>query len=381
MSEMNLQRGLEDLRFILEHAAQILGEPVRPCSLYWELSNAVQQRCRFTRTLGIDGLPPIYTFNSGAIGRTVDCGLQEVDVRTDNGVIPALRLCNPFDGTCGDTFNQVWLIPARDYARFYRFARRLGETTLQTVSPIMDPDEQKRLWDHTIGFLETGEAALKRFGIAVKRGVLLMGDPGNGKTMACRWLQAEAASRGYEWRNVTVENFEAHRTHGSASTLFDLSSPGFVMFDDFDAGLRHRDQTGGTSPEHSLFLAELDGLKVRHGVVFLFTSNARLSELDPAFRRPGRIDQVIHFPQPDAQLRRRLLVEAWPREITVAIPLDEVVAATGGCSFAEIDELKKLLVLRYLETDAWDWPWVWQEFRNRLDEARHARPLGFHAVA
>jgi hypothetical protein len=109
----------------------------------------------------------------------------------------------------------------------------------------------------------------------------------------------------------------------------------------------------------------------------LFTSNAKVKDIDPAFRRPGRIDQIIHFPRPDAPLRRRLIEEHWPKEIVENIPVAEVVENTEGKCFAEVEELKKLLVMRFLDTRAWDWPWAWESFEHRMEESEPRRPIGF----
>jgi cell division protease FtsH len=112
-------------------------------------------------------------------------------------------------------------------------------------------------------------------------------------------------------------------------------------------------------------------------VVYLFTSNAAPADLDPAIRRPGRLDVIIHFPSPDAGLRRRFIVERWHRDLAAGIDLQRVVADTDGLSFAELDEVKKQLVLRKLDTGRWDWPWVASTLRHSHRPSRRARPIGF----
>jgi hypothetical protein len=119
-------------------------------------------------------------------------------------------------------------------------------------------------------------------------------------------------------------------------------------------------------------------LETNHGVVYLFTSNARLEDLDPAFRRPGRIDIVMHFPRPDAALRRRFIEEKWHPSIAAAINLDRATADTEGLSFAELDEVKKLLVLAYLESGNWDWPQSWESYTRGRADAAPRRTIGFN---
>lgn len=112
------------------------------------------------------------------------------------------------------------------------------------------------------------------------------------------------------------------------------------------------------------------------GIVYLFTTNAALSDLDPAFLRRGRIDQVIHFPPPTAEQRRRLIRESWHPDIVEAIDVEAVVACTAGRSFAEVAELKKLLVLGHLDTGRWDWQQAWDAL-VRNDAAASRRSIGF----
>ena len=99
------------------------------------------------------------------------------------------------------------------------------------------------------------------------------------------------------------------------SRLFDLDRPGIVLFDDLDHALRNRDDAMATL-EQARFLSELDGVRLRQGIVYLFTTNAGIDDLDPAFRRPGRIDHMIRFSPPDADLRREFIANCWPREIS-----------------------------------------------------------------
>ena len=61
-------------------------------------------------------------------------------------------------------------------------------------------------------------------------------------------------------------------------------------------------------------------------------------------------------------------------------PVEEAVRSTDGFSFAELDELKKLLVLRYLDTEAWDWSWARHEFARRSDGSRDQPRIGFAAA-
>jgi cell division protease FtsH len=148
------------------------------------------------------------------------------------------------------------------------------------------------------------------------------------------------------------------------------------LFDDFDLAVRDREQFGATS-HHSTFLGEMDGMCVLEGVVFLFTTNAALSDLDPAFLRPGRIDVVAHFPCPDAELRHRFVLERWQAEIREALDVEQVVEDTAGLSFAEMEGLRTHLVLRYMVSQHWDWSDALRAFHEDQRRSKQQRRVGF----
>ncbi len=266
-----------------------------------------------------------------------------------------------------------------DYRRLYGVLRRAVRRRQRHWPPLMVAEDQHRLWQNTIGFLKQTQHRLRELGVPAKRGVLLLGEPGNGKTMACRWLRGHCNRLGLGWRNVSAEEFESNRREGNAHELFVLHRPGIVIFDDVDMAIRQRQQSF-ESADASTFLRGLDGIDQHHGVVYIFTTNATVTQLDPAFLRPGRIDLVLEFKRPDAALRQRFIAEHWHADIVAVIDLDAVVAVTEGLSFAELDEIKRLMVLDYLETDEWNWDRAWAEFRHGRGEGERP-PIGFCGAA
>lgn len=371
---MELKKIQAELEQYQSQIAQLLGEPVRFFELPFDTERFLLQHARRQGVKAFANAPLMQSFYSNS--RWINFGMKQYLLTIGGVSVPAVHLFNRY----GDRMlREFWAVPARHLPRVYRFLRRGMQTArIAPLSPIMCPQDAQRLWDNTLGFLQRTEAAFNRFGVTFKRGVLLLGEPGNGKTLAARWLQSRADSLGLEWKAVTAQDYMSARSDGDVSSLFQLERSGIILFDDFDVAIRNRDHVGADF-DCSTFLTELDGITPHTGVVYLFTSNARLNELDPAFRRPGRIDQVIHFARPDAELRRMLIQERWPQEIVSNVPAEEIVAETDGCSFAEVDEIKKLLVLHYLETECWDWSRAWQQFQCRGDESRRQRPLGFAA--
>jgi len=153
-----------------------------------------------------------------------------------------------------------------------------------------------------------------------------------------------------------------------------------VFFDDMDQALRDRETVKETD-DQAIFLTALDGISVNEGVVFVFTTNCALDLIDRAFKRPGRLDLVLHFNPPESVLRRRLM-ERWHEDIRSHLNLDTAVASTDGFSFAEIEELKNLLVMHFLDAGVWNWSWALKQFDiNRCQLSNHERPqAGFHAI-
>jgi len=357
----------------LAQAAELLGGPAQPVWLEWELEKSLLELATLEARRGLGRQAPLFTLDRTKRGHELSIGIERYRWQTEEGPLRIARVVLP----CGAHVEDFWAVPRDDYRRFYRRLRRHVRAQ-QALPPIMPEADRKRLWDNTIGFLRCGQAELRRYGVKPKRGLLLLGEPGNGKTMACRWLAGECRRRGLEWKTVTAELYDDARASRSVPSLFRLDSPGIILFDDFDAPLRDREETLQTD-KHSTFLGELDGMEQKQGIVYLFTSNAKLDELDRAMCRPGRLDVVIRFPKPDARLRRRLIRTRWHEDLVAGLDVEAVVTETRGFSFAELEEAKKLLVIRYVETRRWDWPWVRQALLARHSAGEPKRPIGFGA--
>jgi len=371
---MNCTQYQTELDYCLAQAARLLGGPARPLRLERSVQSLVLRQFRLESRHGLGHEPAMLFVDRSHRGHELDVGLECYRWQTARGVLRVVRVSFFYDAPLTD----FWAVRDTDYRRFYRAIREEIRRRDSDQAPIMPEAELQRLWDHTVGFLRRAPAQLARFGVAPKRGVLLLGEPGNGKTMACRWLAAQCRRRGLEWKNVTVEIYDAARRDNEVPELFQLTSPGIILFDDFDSALLDR-RTTSDPHKQSTFLTELDGVQQQSGVVYVFTSNAGVGDLDPAIRRPGRLDVILHFARPEATQRRQLITQRWHADLVGAIDVERVVADTDGFSFAELEEAKKLLVLRYLDTGRWDWTAVEATLRCGPRQPRAARPIGFQA--
>jgi hypothetical protein len=296
-----------------------------------------------------------------------------------------IRFARVVAQTHGDYVEEAYdfyVVGRADYVRLFRIAKRASrERGAGETPPVMAPEQLETLRQNTIGYLDRNNLRrIKELGGRPKRGLLLTGPPGNGKTSACRWLLNECLRMGYEHQEVGPDAYQAARKScnpvEAVKNLFAVNRRGIIFFDDMDIALRDRNTVKETD-DQAVFLGALDGITPNEGVVYVFTTNCPLSLIDPAFKRPGRIDLVLHFDLPTAELRRAL-IDRWHADIREAIDVDAAVADTDGFSFAEIEEVKNLLILRYVDVRAWDWPWALHQFReNRQELAKEARHVGF----
>jgi hypothetical protein len=306
-----------------------------------------------------------------------------VRLYTIDGIRFARCYCS-FSGDLYDHGYDFFAVGRADYIRFYRAAVRAKRESAQPgLPPVLPPEHLDTLRQNTIGYLDRKNLTrIKELGGRAKRGLLLTGPPGNGKTSACRWLWQECLRLRYEYKMVTPDAYRAARSCPNpvqaVKDLFTVSHRGVVFFDDMDIALRDRN-TVHESDDQAVFLSALDGIEVNEGVVYVFTTNCSLDLIDAAFKRPGRIDLVLHFHPPDATLRRQLM-DRWHAEVRAGMNVERAVEQTAGFSFAEVEELKNLLILRYIEANHWEWDWAMTQFRlNRQELANRSatRHVGF----
>ncbi|HVK15649.1 MAG TPA: AAA family ATPase [Fimbriiglobus sp.] len=188
---------------------------------------------------------------------------------------------------------------------------------------------------------------LKAAGRHLKRGILMHGKPGTGKTLSAMYLAARMPDR-----TVVVLTGGAVGSIEIACQLARLLEPATIVLEDVDLIGTERDyQSVGANALLFELLNQMDGLGEDADILFVLTTN-RPDYLEPALAaRPGRIDLAIEVPLPDADCRRRLF-ELYGRglRLELADP-DEWVRRTGGVSAAFIRELLRKAAVLAAEED------------------------------
>jgi hypothetical protein len=180
----------------------------------------------------------------------------------------------------------------------------------------------------------------------VRRGLLLHGPPGTGKTLTAKYLIGQMPGR-----TAVILTGGGLGTIEQSVSFARMLEPSTVLLEDVDLVAEERTRQG-VCENTVLFelLNQMDGIDEDADILFVLTTN-RPELLEPALAaRPGRIDQAIEIPLPDAECRRRLFdLYAEGLELDVD-EIDRFVARTEGVSAAFIRELLRKAALFAADT-------------------------------
>jgi len=207
-------------------------------------------------------------------------------------------------------------------------------------------DEAKAELEEVIEFLRDPKK-FTRLGGRIPKGLLLVGQPGTGKTLLARAIAGEAE---VPFLSISGSDFVEMFVGVGASRVRDLfdqgkkNAPCIIFIDEIDAVGRHRGAgLGGGHDEReqtlNQLLVEMDGFESNEGVILVSATN-RPDVLDPALLRPGRFDRQVVVPLPDVKGREKIF-EVHTRKTPLAEDIDFAVIARGtpGFSGADIENL------------------------------------------
>ena len=215
-----------------------------------------------------------------------------------------------------------------------------------TFEDVAGIDEAKEELGEIVEFLREPKK-FTRLGGRIPKGVLLMGQPGTGKTLLARAIAGEA---GVPFYSISGSDFVEMFVGVGASRVRDLfvqgkkNAPCIIFIDEIDAVGRHRGAgLGGGHDEReqtlNQLLVEMDGFESNEGVILISATN-RPDVLDPALLRPGRFDRQVVVPLPDIRGRQKIL-EVHMKRTPVAADVNVTTLAKGtpGFSGADLENL------------------------------------------
>ena len=232
-------------------------------------------------------------------------------------------------------------------------AMQFGKTKVKSYamskvrfSDIAGMDEEKAELAEVVEFLKNPKK-FTDLGARIPKGVLLVGQPGTGKTLLARAVAGESR---VPFISISGSDFVEMFVGVGASRVRDLfdqakkNKPCIVFIDEIDAVGRQRGAgLGGGNDEReqtlNQLLVEMDGFEPNEGIIVLAATN-RSDVLDPALMRPGRFDRQIYVHIPDVKGREGILkIHARNKPLDESVDFNVLARITTGFTGADIENM------------------------------------------
>ncbi len=250
----------------------------------------------------------------------------------------------------------------------------IGKVTWDDI--VLPPETLSGIRDAVEGFRDS-RAAFESFGFPWRRGILLIGPPGTGKTMICK----AAAAALPEFPFLYVRDLKQRREKDAITEIFERSrrlAPCILAFEDLDGFVQDSNR--------SIFLNELDGFRNNEGVLIVASSNHPERIDEALLKRPSRFDRVVHVGLPKyperLELCRRILARPELRErISPRLDetglLEEVARKSDRMTPAYLKEafLSAALVLAQRKVDCLDERFGEEVLRQLAELKEHIRKM------
>ena len=220
------------------------------------------------------------------------------------------------------------------------------DKTKLTFKDVAGIDEEKEELEEVVEFLKNPKK-FTDMGARIPKGVLLVGQPGTGKTLLAKAVAGEA---GVPFFFISGSDFVEMYVGVGASRVRDLfqeakrNAPCIIFIDEIDAVGRQRGAgIGGGHDEReqtlNQMLVEMDGFSANEGVIVLAATN-RPDVLDKALLRPGRFDRQIVVPAPDVKAREQILaVHSKKKTFADDVDMKLIAKNTSGFVGADLENL------------------------------------------
>lgn len=234
-----------------------------------------------------------------------------------------------------------------------KFAAEIGSKASQAIesdqikenfSSVAGATEAKEELQEVVNFLKNPEK-YNRFGAKMPKGILLIGEPGNGKTLLAKAVAGEANC---PYFYASGSDFVELYIGVGAARIRELFAkarevaPCIIFLDELDSIGRCRGGSDSSEEDRTLnqLLTEMDGFETSENPIIIIGATNRLEILDDALLRPGRFDKQIHVPYPDLKSREQILkIYADKIKVDDSVDLNKLARVTTGFSGADLANL------------------------------------------
>ncbi|KAL8682360.1 MAG: hypothetical protein Q9186_001550 [Xanthomendoza sp. 1 TL-2023] len=245
--------------------------------------------------------------------------------------------------------DEIWVYDRGYWRKNHKLWQNVQASRWDQV--ILDEELKNNLVTDVEGFFDRKDDYIS-FGVPWKRGIILHGLPGNGKTISIKALMRSLACRSPQIPTLYVKSLGKSTDQDDIREIFEKareSAPCLIVFEDIDSLV--------TDKVKSFFLNEVDGLEGNDGIMMVGSTNY-LDRLDAGIsKRPSRFDRKYHFPLP-ATPERTHYVDYWRSKLVASntsleLPTEissAIANITEGFSFAYLQEALVTALLGLVQT-------------------------------